>query len=215
MTDPLAGLRAAMAEGPVVIGQIGQTLDGRIATASGHSHYVNGPDGLDHLHRLRALVDAVLIGAGTVALDDPSLTTRRVPGRNPVRVVLDPDGRVPADRKLFTDGAAPTLVLGPTAPQGIEAVAVDSDPASALAALRARGLTHILVEGGTRTLSAFLAAGALDRLHVLVAPKILGSGRPGLILPEVETMAGAIEGRVMVHPLGQDTLFDVDLRAGG
>ena len=73
-------LRAGAADGLVVVGQIGQSLDGRVATASGHSHYINGPAGLAHLHRLRALVDAVVIGMGTALADDPQLTVRRVSG---------------------------------------------------------------------------------------------------------------------------------------
>jgi len=95
----------------LVIAQLGQTLDGRIATHSGHSHFVTGAEDIEHLHRLRALVDAVVVGAGTAISDDPQLTVRHVRGDNPVRVVLDPSGRVPSDRKLFQDGAAPTLWL--------------------------------------------------------------------------------------------------------
>jgi len=74
----------------LVIGQLGQSLDGRIATPSGKSHYITGPESLVHLHRMRAWVDAVIVGAGTVAADNPQLTVRRVEGRNPVRVVIDP-----------------------------------------------------------------------------------------------------------------------------
>jgi riboflavin-specific deaminase-like protein len=197
-----------MAERPVAIGQIGQTLDGRIATVSGHSHYVNGAGALDHLHRLRAFVDAVVIGAATLAMDDPSLTTRRVSGPNPVRVVLDPSGRALSDRKLFTDGLAPTLVAGPYAPGNAERLDCGASPSHVLAALRERGLRSVLIEGGPRTLSAFLQAGTLDRLHVLLAPKILGSGKPGILLPEVATMSGAITPQVTTYPLGDDVLFD-------
>ena len=88
-------LREGGQDGLVVVGQIGQSLDGRVATASGHSHYINGPVGLAHLHRLRALVDAVVIGIGTALADDPQLTVRRVPGPQPARVVIDPAGRLP------------------------------------------------------------------------------------------------------------------------
>ena len=93
----------------LVIGQLGQSLDGRIATDEGHSHYINGPEDLLRLHRLRALVDAVVVGAGTATADDPRLTVRRAPGPHPVRVVLDPRGRVPEDLRMFRDGVAPTL----------------------------------------------------------------------------------------------------------
>jgi len=204
----LIALIARAGAGPLAIGQLGQTLDGRIATVSGQSHYVNGPEALDHLHRLRALVDAVVIGAGTAVADDPSLTTRRVEGPNPVRVVLDLNARVPDDRKLFQDGLAPTLVVGP-ARTGAEPLASASDPAAILAALAVRGLEVVLVEGGAATLSGFLAAGVLDRLHLLVAPTLLGSGRPGIVLPEAATMAQALRFAAERHPLGEDTLVDL------
>lgn len=219
MTDPedgcppaagaLRALAEAAAQGPLTIGQLGQTLDGRIATVTGHSHYVNGPEALDHLHRLRALADAVLVGAGTAIADDPALTVRRVAGDNPVRVILDPRGRVPRDRRVFTDDAAQTLVAG--GPDLPIAPTPDGDlaPRAVLDALAARGLPVVLVEGGADTLSRFLAAGCLDRLHLMVAPTLLGSGRPGIALPEVVAMDQARRFEARTYPLGADTLFDL------
>lgn len=204
----LLDLVALAAAGGVAIGQLGQTLDGRIATASGHSHYVNGPDALDHLHRLRALCDAVVVGAGTAVADDPSLTTRRVDGPSPVRVLIDPNGRVPGDRRMLTDGLASTLVVGP-ARRGAEVLTDDPAPVAVWAALAARGLDVVLVEGGARTLSRFLADHCLDRLHLMVAPTLLGSGRAGVVLPEVASMGGARRFAARSYPLGDDTLFDL------
>jgi len=94
-------LRSKPSGRPMAVGQIGQSLDGRIATLSGHSRYINGPEGIAHLHRLRALVDAVVVGAGTVRADDPQLTVREVSGPNPVRVVIDPNGTLPAGSRVF------------------------------------------------------------------------------------------------------------------
>jgi len=213
-------LRRAALKGVVTVGQLGQSLDGRIATEGGSAQVVNGAANLDHLHRLRALADAVIVGAGTVCADDPQLTTRRVAGPNAVRVVLDPRGRVPADRGLFRDGAAPTLVLsgqeeGPagaetqTLPVGPDGFA----PAAVLAALHARGLRRVLVEGGGVTVSRFLAAGALDRLHVGVAPLFLGSGHPAISLPRIDDLNEALRPEaVRVHAMPPDTLFDCDLQ---
>ena len=114
-------------ESDPVIGQIGQSLDGRIATEQGHSHYITGPADIRRLHRLRALVDAVIVGAGTVAADDPRLTVRQVEGRNPVRVVLDPNGRLDDDRAVFRDGAARTVVIR-RAPAGRTPHRADAGP---------------------------------------------------------------------------------------
>ncbi|PWG64400.1 dihydrofolate reductase family protein [Spiribacter halobius] len=200
------------------LAQLGQSLDGRIATPSGHSHYVTGEADRRHLHRLRALVDAVVVGPGTVAADDPRLTVRSVPGPNPVRVVLDPRGALPESSSVYRDRAAATLRIAPpgvAALPGVEQLALDSPgPAEILAALAGRGLHRVLVEGGGRTVSAFLAAGVLDRLHVTVAPVLIGSGRPALSLPEIATMQEALRPPTRRFPLGEDLLFDLALANG-
>ena len=211
-----------MAAAPLTIGQLGQSLDGRIATASGDSYYVTGATNRLHLHRLRALVDAVIVGAGTVLHDDPQLTVRSCPGDSPVRVVLDSRGQLPPEHGVFRDGQAPTLLFrgaNADAPAGDAEVAAleigeaGYDPAAVLAELHRRGLRHVLVEGGGVTVSRFLAAGLLDRLHVCVAPLIIGSGRAAVSLPEIARLADARRPPVQVYPMDPDTLFDCDLRA--
>src|SRR6185503_16294491 len=104
-------LRAGKVDDVVVVGQLGQSLDGRVATPTGHSHYINGPSGLDHLHRLRALVEAVVIGIGTALADDPQLTVRRVSGPPPVRVVIDPDGRLPRSARLLANDGVRRIIV--------------------------------------------------------------------------------------------------------
>jgi riboflavin-specific deaminase-like protein len=210
-------------DGMVVVGQIGQSLDGRIATESGHSKYINGPAGLDHLHRLRALVDAVVIGVGTALADDPQLTVRRCAGPHPARVILDPNGRLPASAKVFADNGVRRLLITSeatrcTPPAGVEHVALPTidkriAPAAILAALAERGLRRVLIEGGADTVSRFLAAGCLDRLHVTVAPIILGAGRASFILPGFERADQALRMPVRAHQLDDEVLFDCDLSA--
>ena len=96
-----------------VIGQIGQTMDGRIATVSGQSKYVNGSAGLTHLHQLRALVDAVVVGVGTVLADNPQLTVRKVNGKSPARVVIDPRARLMTHHVIWQDdGVQKIWVIG-------------------------------------------------------------------------------------------------------
>src|SRR5207237_10563778 len=107
-------LRHGRVDDLMVVGQIGQSLDGRVATESGHSHYINGPAGLAHLHRLRALVDAVVIGVGTALADDPQLTVRRVAGPNPARVVIDPTGRISSNARLLAEDGVRKLVVTAT-----------------------------------------------------------------------------------------------------
>ncbi len=175
----------------LTLGHLGQSLDGYIATARGESCFVTGPENILHLHCLRALCDAVLVGAETVAADDPRLTTRLVPGDNPVRVVLDPRRRLPVERRVFQDGAAQTLLVraeGQAGPGRLGQAEVLAVPAhqgrlrldALVAALHRRGLRHLFVEGGGLTVSSFLGAGLLDRLQVAVAPLLIGAGRRGL-----------------------------------
>lgn len=216
-------LRTGMTDDLVVVGQIGQSLDGRIATTSGHSKYINGPAGLAHLHRLRALVDAVVIGVGTALADDPQLTVRRVAGPHPVRVVLDPNGRLPASAKVFVnDGVRRLLVTAEgtrcSPPSGVEILTLPAAggriaPPAILAALAARGLRRVLIEGGADTVSRFIAAGCLDRLHVMVAPIILGAGRASFILPPIERADQALRMPIRAHQLDDEVLFDCDLSA--
>src|SRR5215831_12713762 len=104
-------LRTLPPVGCLTIGQLGQSLDGRIATEAGRCQFISGAQGLAHLHRLRALVDAVVVGAGTVRADDPQLTVREVSGPNPVRVVIDPNGTLPATSRVFIrDGVHRILI---------------------------------------------------------------------------------------------------------
>jgi diaminohydroxyphosphoribosylaminopyrimidine deaminase/5-amino-6-(5-phosphoribosylamino)uracil reductase len=216
-------LRRGQIDDLVVVGQCGQSIDARIATASGHSHYINGEGGLIHLHRLRALVDAVVIGVGTAIADDPQLTVRRVDGPNPARVVIDPNGRLPSSARLLAaDGIRRVVISDVEAPAvlpaGVEVVLLPARegqlaPAAIVAALAARGFRRILIEGGADTVSRFVAARCLDRLHVLVAPIILGAGRSSLTLPPIERLDEAMRAPMRVHNLGGDVLLDCDLSA--
>lgn len=291
---PLLDARSARARNmpaatsrPWALAQLGQSLDGCVATASGDSYFVTGPDSLVHLHRLRALCDAVLVGAGTVAADNPLLTTRLVSGPHPVRAVLDPAARLDGRARLLHDAAAQTLWLcdsrhadearaklsawgaeradpgreesqipdaperlarrGPHAASGrvvcgtgdtepnippplltpgstAEVLAVDGlldaanpsgepDLARAFAALATRDLNVLLIEGGGVTVSRCLAAGLLDRLHLTIAPVIIGAGRRGLQHPSPAHMSDCPRPPARWVAMGEDMLCDLDLRA--
>jgi diaminohydroxyphosphoribosylaminopyrimidine deaminase / 5-amino-6-(5-phosphoribosylamino)uracil reductase len=162
-------------------------------------------------------VDAVAVGIGTVLADDPQLTVRRIDGRSPARVIIDPNSRLPEDANCLNDDGASVYVvrkargchhhraetvLLPYGHNGFE-------PNDIVAALFARGMRRILIEGGANTISRFLAAGALDRLYVLVAPVLFGCGQACLELPLIETVEEALRPETRVYPLeGGDVLFD-------
>lgn len=213
-----------------VIGQLGQSLDGCIATRGGDSSFVNGPQVLLHLHRLRALCDAVIVGAGTAAIDNPQLTTRRVAGEHPVRVLIDPSLRLAPTLRVLSDRQAPTLLVCDAARAAEAAQRVGAEQVLGvpglmrnaggppdlrvlLPALQRRGLRVLFVEGGGITVSRFIAQGCMDRLHLSVAPVLIGSGRPGLSLPGAAAMRDCPRPPARVFRMGADVLWDLDLRA--
>lgn len=221
--DIFGPLRQGRVDDLVVVGQCGQSIDARIATASGHSHYINGPEGLAHLHRLRALVDAVVVGVGTAQADDPQLTVRRVAGPNPARVVIDPNGRLAPTARVFADDGVRRLVVTRAdtrldLPAGVEIVKLPTAdgqlaPATALVALAQLGFRRFLIEGGSNTVSRFLAAGCLDRLHVMIAPMIIGAGPSSISLAPIERVDQAIKAPISAHIMGDEVLLDCDLSA--
>ena len=214
---------SATAARPVTVGHLGESLDGFIATHAGESQWVTGKQNMLHMHRLRALCDAVVVGAGTIAADDPQLTTRLVPGPNPLRVVLDPGRRLGADHRVFTDDAAETLYVcaqsltrageryvGRALIVGVEARGDGIDAAEVMRLLRARGCIRVFVEGGGVTVSMFLEAKLLDRLHMAIAPLFIGDGRPAIRIPPRVALGDCARPRYRVFRMGGDVLFDCD-----
>jgi diaminohydroxyphosphoribosylaminopyrimidine deaminase/5-amino-6-(5-phosphoribosylamino)uracil reductase len=221
---------SATADRPITIGHLGQSLDGFIATRAGESNWVTGPENIRHMHRLRALCDAVVVGPGTVAADDPQLTTRLVEGPNPLRVILDPGRRLGDQHCVFQDGAAETLyvcprsLIGPAdelhhlrkgraSIVGLGGSAEGIDVDELIALLRARGCVRVFVEGGGVTVSRFLEANALDRLHVTIAPLLMGDGRAAIRFPPAAALGDSHRPQYRVFRMGGDVLFDCDLRA--
>ena len=218
----------AGAQSPMTVGHLGQSLDGYIATHSGESFYVTGPENILHLHRMRALCDAVVVGAETVAADNPRLTTRLVPGDSPTRVVLDPKARLSPSHTVFTDTSTPTLVVhasgtgaNPTpTPDHAEILNVpvrdnQLDLESLLVSLRQRGMYGVFIEGGGITISRFLESGLLNRIQVAVAPLVIGSGRPGVQLGGDTRLKDCLRPGAQLYRMGADMLFDLDLRQTG
>jgi riboflavin-specific deaminase-like protein len=208
----------------VTVGHLGQSLDGFIATRSGDSQTVTGGDNIVHLHRMRALCDAVVVGAGTVAADDPQLTTRHVPGPNPMRVVFDPRRRLMPAFGVFTDGTAPTLYIcarsrvapgeshmGGAAIAAIDEGAPGDEAAQVLRLLHDRGCARVFVEGGGVTVSRFLEADLLDRLQIAIAPILIGEGRPTVRLAPQVRLRDCRRPGYRVFRMGGDVLFDCDL----
>ncbi|MBP2298014.1 diaminohydroxyphosphoribosylaminopyrimidine deaminase/5-amino-6-(5-phosphoribosylamino)uracil reductase [Azospirillum picis] len=210
---------------PLVTLKVASTLDGRIATRSGSSQWITGPAARAWGHRLRATNDAIMVGIGTALADDPELTCR-LPGledRSPVRIVLDSRLRLPPDAALAVDaGRTPTWVVtgpapdparaGALAERGVDVIPVATapdgriDPAAALAALAARGMTRVLVEGGAALAGSLFGAGLVDRLEWFRAASLIGGdGLPAVAGFGVEALAEMARfERVTVQAAGAD-----------
>lgn len=217
----LLGHALASASGGVfVAAHVTQTLDGRIACHNGQSQWIGNDEDLRHAHRMRAICDGVLVGAGTALNDDPQLNVRHVPGRSPRRILLSGSGRLLRDgrqlRALRTGGTDLVVAADVGAvdvPDGVRLIRVpraangELPPAAILQALAVTGIHSIYLEGGARTLSSFLQADAVDLLQVHIANLLLGSGLPSFSLPLVDHVKdgrrfamdhGALDGHLLL-----------------
>ncbi|HEX8096001.1 bifunctional diaminohydroxyphosphoribosylaminopyrimidine deaminase/5-amino-6-(5-phosphoribosylamino)uracil reductase RibD [Jatrophihabitans sp.] len=185
---------------PYVTWKFAGTLDGRGAAADGTSRWVSNALSRTDVHALRDVVDAIVVGSGTVLVDDPQLTVRGVRGagsdeladRQPLRAVMDRRHRVPPDARIFDD-AAETVVLDTAVPR------------FALKALFDRGVRHVLLEGGPTLAGAFLEARLVDQVVAYIAPKLLGAGAAVLEDAGIRTMSQAVSLDVQdVQRLGDD-----------
>ncbi len=171
---------------PWVVLKLAATIDGRTAAPDGTSKWITGEPARLDTHRIRAESDAIIVGAGTVRTDDPSLTVRHVEGRDPIRVVL---GKIPEDAKVHP------------------AIEMEGGVVEVLDELGTRGVMQVMVEGGATVAGEFHRAGLVDRYMIYLAPKLFGGddARPLFAGPGASTMADVWEGKIMgVQQLGDD-----------
>jgi diaminohydroxyphosphoribosylaminopyrimidine deaminase/5-amino-6-(5-phosphoribosylamino)uracil reductase len=214
---------------PFVVAKCAATLDGRIATRTGDSKWVTGEAARDYVHEMRHAVDAILVGVGTVVADDPRLTTRRRsgPGKDPLRIVLDTAGRIPAAARVLDPGspAATLLVVGRGKAAGLGAAAgrpgvrvleaetregrIALEPL--MAELGGMGVTSILIEGGSRVLAAAFREGIVDKACFFFAPLVAGGddGFPICRGPGAERIRDCHRlERIAVRRFGDDILIE-------
>jgi GTP cyclohydrolase II len=223
---PLLGRPSAPAWRPYVVVKYAQTVDGRIATRHGDAKWISGEAERRISHALRAACDAVLVGVGTATRDDPQLTVRMVSGPSPLRVVLDSTLRVPPTARLLDEQAGTIVITTERASDErraalrdlavrvhvVEAGPQGVDLTSALASLRALGVRSLLVEGGARVITSFLAEKLVDRLIVGIAPAILGTGIDAVgDLGVARVGEGVRLTNRSVHVAGDDLLVAADV----
>lgn len=211
---------------PTVTISYAQTLDGRAATRWGESQWIGGGASLVYAHTLRAEHDAIMIGANTVARDDPRLTVRLVPGRDPLRVVVDSALRTSIDAAVLSpDMARGTLIaVTEAAPsdrvlaareRGATVLRLPADAAgrvdlpALLDALHRRGVGSVMVEGGATLITALLRLRVVDRAAICVAPRIMGAGLDGVGDLGIDKLSNMLHlHNFSIHRLGDDLLWD-------
>jgi len=189
-----------------------QTLDGKISTNSGHSKWIGNTENLNHAHRIRALVDSVLVGGKTIAKDLPTLNVRHVSGKNPIRLLLtsnfsdfDKLPNAPSLKTILIRNQAKPLNRSTNISKVIyyKNTKPEENIISILKQLKINGIHSILVEGGPTTLNGFLQAKVVNLLQLHIAPLIFGSGKSAFQLPEIETVSQGLHLQNMVyHQMG-------------
>lgn len=211
---------------PFVGVKVAQTVDGRLADYRGTSKWITSEASRREAHQIRAGYDAVLVGANTVAIDNPQLTVRFAKGNNPVRVVLDGNLNVTPERRIFNTGASGTIlftsrrafrkkssVVRKMHRQGVRVIPLDDGPdlnmQRVLRQLSVLGISSVLVEGGSRTISAFLSARHVNKVHCFVAPTLLGGGVNSFFLKNPRSLRGSIRlNDTQTRILGADLLLE-------
>lgn len=205
---------------PLITVKWAQTLDGRLATSTRHSRWISGPETRALAHRLRAEHDAILVGVGTVEADNPELTTRLVPGPNPLPIILDGTLRIPPNAALVRPGTLIATLL--TAPaerermlvaRGVEIVRVPAachrvDLVSLMSMLPGRGIRSVLVEGGASVITSFLRLRLADEILIVLAPRVSGAGVDAVGDLGVKVLDRSIGfEQASFVPMGDDVVF--------
>lgn len=209
---------------PFVTVKFAQSLDGRIATATGDSQWISSQSSLRFAHKLRREHDAIMVGIGTVLRDDPRLTVRLVNGPSPLRIIVDSRLRLPLAARVLAEGAARHTLVATTDMAdreharelerlGAEVLLLPSDAgvdlAQLLAELGRRRISSVLVEGGARIVTSLLNARLVNRLVVAIAPKIIGQGTEAIGDLGIAHLRDAIEfSNFKTRRLGPDIIFD-------
>ena len=200
----------------LVIAQIGQSIDGRIALNNGNSHYINNPKSIIYLHCLRSISDAIIVGSNTIKKDDPLLTTRKIKGTNPKRIIIDGSLSLNNKYKIFNDGNENIIFT-----KSNKNIRLNN---STIIRLKEKNFTknfitqikklkykNILVEGGSKTISELINNKYIDILQFMIAPILIGSGINSLNLKEISNLNKAIRPKYSFNQLENEIIVNLFL----
>ncbi|MDC1054301.1 RibD family protein [Alphaproteobacteria bacterium] len=200
------------------IGQIGQSLDGKIALNNGNSHYINEKESIVYLHCLRSISDGVLVGVNTIIKDDPFLTTRKIKGNNPVRLIIDPSLKLTNKYNIFKDNNKNIIFTNSSKEKKLNNTTIVKLPKKNFTKnickyLKKISLKTVLIEGGPTTLSHFIELKLLNYMQFIISPTIIGSGIDSIKLKPIENLKNAIRTENTITKLGREIIVTLDFNS--
>jgi diaminohydroxyphosphoribosylaminopyrimidine deaminase / 5-amino-6-(5-phosphoribosylamino)uracil reductase len=201
-----------------LIGQIGQSIDGKIALNNGKSHYINEKESIIYLHCLRSISDGVLVGVNTIIKDNPLLTTRKIKGQNPTRLIIDPSLKLTNKYKIFKDNNKNIIFTNSSKRKNLYNTTIVKFPkknftSSIYKYLKKTSLKTILIEGGPTTLSHFIEHKLLNYMQFIISPTIIGSGIDSLKLKPITNLKNAIRKKNTISKLGKEIIVTLDFNS--
>ena len=199
----------------IFIGQIGQSLDGKIALNNGNSHYINEKESITYLHCLRSISDGVLVGVNTIIKDNPLLTTRKIRGQNPTRLIIDPSLKLTNKYRIFKDNNTNIVFTNSNKMKNLNNTTIVKLPKKDFTLgvynyLKKSSLKYILIEGGPTTLSYFIELKLINNLQFIISPTVLGSGIDSVKLKPITNLNKAIRTRSNFSKLGKEIVATLD-----
>ena len=202
----------------LTIAQLGQSIDGRIALNNGNSHYINNKKGIHYLHCLRSISDAIIVGSNTIKKDNPLLTTRKVKGKNPKRIIIDGSLSLTNKYKVFNDGYE-NIIFTKSKKNKIlnNSIIIRLDKKNftknIVNQVKKLGYNFVLIEGGSKTISEFLNNEYIDLLQFIIAPIIIGSGINSLNLKEIKSLNKALRPKFTYNILEKEIVVNLFLNS--
>ena len=197
------------------IGQIGQSLDGKIALLNGNSHYINDKNSISYLHSLRSICDAVVVGVNTIRKDDPLLTTRAIKGPNPQRIIIDPSLKLTNKYQVFKDGIPNIIFTHSKINKKFNNTQIYKLPERNFTNLIYQNINRlgyklVLVEGGSKTISKFLENKLLNIMQFIIAPTIIGSGINSINIEPITNLKNVIRTKNNIYKFGKEIIVSLE-----